>query len=69
MSIPQALRYDRTFLGVTTTVTARSNGSGGFTPKSFVAIPVAQVRSTLPMTTSPKGIPAFTVTSAGTNPS
>jgi hypothetical protein len=54
---------------VTVTVTGLSSGSGWFTPKSFITISVAHVRSTLRVTTSFTGCPFFTVTRSGTKPS
>src|SRR5690242_2737313 len=69
MSMPQANRYAPGFGGFTTTATAWFSGSGWFTPKSFITISVAQVLSTLRVTTSFTVSPAFAFTSAGVKPS
>src|SRR5690242_13460464 len=50
-------------------VTGFPRGSGWFTPRSFITISVAQVRSTFRVTTSFTGRPALAVTAAGTKPS
>ncbi len=68
MSMPQANRYAPGPFGLTTTVTGFSYGRGWFTPKSFITISVAQVRSVLRVTTSFTGFPAFTFTTDGSNP-